>query len=406
MHIGSRWNGEWVFFLEKLQIGKMFEQHPHGEPWPVLTLAEWCELALHPITVIAQHKRRHLAHPCHTCPVKLCCPFADPSEPFGISPLGKYQILCQVMLWEATQESSCSSCTFKKTHRYYISIKAQRLPSLPCNYLCFACFLEELWQYMPGKSSRHRSLPPCWGCSLEPPEKCLNKSSTIGGISPWPTNSGRSPWEKWSAVRIRCSWETPSPQMKLSALEQCSQPEVISLDSLLAPGKGGGGECHFFKLDVTNYSLSEVLLQVSSIFSVSKWLLFKIPKAWRKVSITHFKNGTEKYLLALKLHFKPQIMLYSFKEFEKAHTNLRAMPPRCDSHCSIKSERSRGAQAGFASGSLRGVCSLAASTRAPQTLASGGNVCFCFKNPVSIACNFIDTNSATSTTFCLSIDCL
>jgi len=114
MHIGSRWNGEWVFFLEKLQIGKMFEQHPHGEPWPVLTLAEWCELALHPITVIAQHKRRHLAHPCHTCPVKLCCPFADPSEPFGISPLGKYQVLCQVMLWEATQESSCSSCTFKK----------------------------------------------------------------------------------------------------------------------------------------------------------------------------------------------------------------------------------------------------------------------------------------------------
>lgn len=294
----------------------------------------------------------------------------------------------------------------QKTHRYYISIKAQRLPSLPCNYLCFACFLEELWQYMPGKSSRHRSLPPCWGCSLEPPEKCLNKSSTTGGISPWPTNSGRSPWEKWSAVRIRCSWETPSPQMKLSALEQCSQPEVISLDSLLAPGKGGGGECHFFKLDVTNYSLSEVLLQVSSIFSVSKWLLFKIPKAWRKVSITHFKNGTEKYLLALKLHFKSQIMLYSFKEFEKAHTNLRAMPPRCDSHCSIKSERSRGAQAGFASGSLRGVCSLAASTRAPQTLASGGNVCFCFKNPVSIACNFIDTNSATSTTFCLSIDCL
>lgn len=257
---------------------------------------------------------------------------------------------------------------------------------------------------MPGKGSRHRSHSPCWGCSLEPPEKCWNKSFTIGGISPWPTNSGRSPWENWSTARLRCSWEISSPRMKLSAPEQCSHLEVISLDSLLAPGKGRSGECHFFKLDITNYSLSEVLLPVSSIFSISKWLLFKIPKAWRKVSIIHFKNGMEKYLLALKLYFKSQIMLYSFEEFEKAHTNLHVMPPRCNSHYSIKSEGSRGAQAGFVSGILRGVCSLPASTRAPQTLALAGNVCLCCKNPVCIACCFIDTNSATSITFCLSID--
>lgn len=390
------------FCLEKLPIGKTFEQHLHGEPRPLLTFAERCQPALCFVTVIARHKRRHLPHPCHTCPVRLCCPVLTPPRHLEFFPLASTRSYAR----KTMQGSSCSRCTFKKTHRYYRSIRAQRLPSLSCNYLCFSCFVEELRHCVPGKGSRHRSVPPCWGCSLEPPEKCWNKFFTIGEISPWSTNSGRSPWENWSTARLRCSWETPSPWRKLSAPEQCSHSEVISLDDLLAPGKGRSGECHFFKLEVTNYSLSEVLLQVSSIFSISKWLLLKIPKAWRKVLIIHFKNGTEKYLLALKMHFKSQIMLYSFKEFEKTHTNLHAMPPRCDSHCSIKSERSRGAQAGFVSGILRGVCSLVASTRALQHWLLGGMCVFAAKNPVCIACSFIDTNSATATTFCLSIDCL
>lgn len=47
---------------------------------------------------------------------------------------------------------------------------------------------------------------------------------------------------------------------------------MISLDCLLALGKGGSGECFFLKGNATNYSLSEVQLQVPSIFSVSKLL--------------------------------------------------------------------------------------------------------------------------------------
>lgn len=90
-------------------------------------------------------------------------------------------------------------------------------------------------------------------------------------------------------------------------------------------GRSGSSKFHFLKLNVTNYSPSEGQLQVPSNFSVSKRLLYKTQKSWRKVPITYFKNGTNKYLLILKLHVSAQIILLSFEEFEKPLTNLNAI---------------------------------------------------------------------------------
>lgn len=126
--------------------------------------------------------------------------------------------------------------------------------------------------------------------------------------------------EMFAFDEVSCSPAVFSPGCSFSRLPA----------SPLALGRGGSGDFSFLKLRVTNYSPSEVQLQVPSI--LSEWLFYQTQKAWRKVSIIYFKNGSNKYLLILKSHSSAQIMVLSLKKIEKFLILLHARPSRCNAH--------------------------------------------------------------------------
>lgn len=182
------------------------------------------------------------------------------------------------------------------------------------------------------------------------------------------------------AHQQRAPWKAISPN-SLSSSRLVAGVEVASSD--------------FLKLNVTNYSPSEVQLQVPFIFSVSQWLLYKTQKAWRKVSITCFKNDTKNYT---------QITHFSTNDAFKLQA-IRDPPhsPTC-----------RAAWLGLALlyKEWKGLkkTSLGLPGQMPGRAVATGEC-----NPllqlllterlVCLVCDFARTNPATSTMFCLSTGC-
>lgn len=193
-------------------------------------------------------------------------------------------VLGQVLLEEALQHrgSLCCSCTLKKTSGVIAASEPRGCPDC-CTGLSTLCLLWAL--AVPACCREHWARAAGAGLSLfAGGAPCSSWKNALINLSPrrvFPTvyKHLEITLRKPECCRTRM-FPRPSPWMKFSALEQRFPWEVVSLDSLLALGKAGSGECHFLKGNVTNYSLSEVQLQVPSIFS--KWLLYKKREKFQK----------------------------------------------------------------------------------------------------------------------------